>query len=275
MAPRNNNRKKNKTTMNTVGAVVGRLRSQAGLSQPELAERACVAPETIASIEQGRRPLLPHIAERLDDVLGSKGVLWVMVDNLPEEAKFPVWAVEYVTKEQEALALSWFENQVVPGLLQTEGYARAVFRCHLPTLTEEEIEQRVSARLERQGVLHRKRPVTASFIVSEAVLRDRIGGREVFLTQLRHLRECADLPGVAVQIMPLGRETHAALNGPFILLETPDHEHLAYSENQYSSHLIDHPDEVSNLAQRYAMLRAQALNPEESKRLLDQLLGES
>ncbi|MGW7294349.1 helix-turn-helix domain-containing protein [Streptomyces xiamenensis] len=275
MAPRSSQRKKNTTTMKTVGAVLSRLRTHAGLSQSALAELACVAQETIGSIEQGRRPLLPHLAERLDDVLETKGVLWVMVDNLPEEAKFPIWAVEYVTKEQEALALSSYQNQVLPGLLQTEGYARAVFRSHVPALTEEEIEQRVNARLERQEVLHRRSPISASFIVSEAVLCDRIGGAEVYRVQLRHLRACADLPGVSLQIMPLGREAHAALNGPFSLLETPDHQHLAYSENQYSSHLIDHPDEVSNMSQRYAMLRTQALNPEESKSLLDRLLGDS
>lgn len=275
MAPRNNNRKKNKTTMNTVGAVVGRLRSQAGLSQPELAERACVAPETIASIEQGRRPLLPHMAERLDDVLGSKGVLWVMVDNLPEEAKFPVWVVEFVTHERDAIALSSYQNQLIPGLLQTENYARVVFQNVVPVLTEEEVESRVAARLERQAVLHRKTPLNASFIIWEPVLRSRIGGDEVYLTQLRHLRACADLPGVTIQVMPLDRDRHAGLDGPFVLLETPDHQHLAHTEVQRGSHLIQDPDEVSILSQKYAMLRSQALDPEESKRLLDQLLGES
>ncbi|WP_246337952.1 helix-turn-helix domain-containing protein [Streptomyces harbinensis] len=276
MAPRNNNRKKNKTTMNTVGAVVGRLRSQAGLSQPELAERACVAPETIASIEQGRRPLLPHMAERLDDVLESKGVLWVMVDNLPEEAKFPVWVVEFVIHERDALTHYSYENQVLPGLLQTEGYARAVFRSNLPVLDEEEIEARVAHRLQRQAVLRRKKdPLNASFVIWEPVVRDALGGEEVRRTQLLHLRACADLPGVSIQILPLGRKTHAALNGPFVLLETPEHQLLAYTEVQRGGHLIHDPNEVSILSQKYAMLRSEALNPEESKRLLDQLLGES
>ncbi|WP_432743929.1 helix-turn-helix transcriptional regulator [Streptomyces sp. JH002] len=276
MAPRSSQRKKNTTTMKTVGAVLSRLRTHAGLSQSALAELACVAQETIASIEQGRRPLLPHLAERLDDVLETKGVLWVMVDNLPDEAKFPIWVLEFVAHEQEAVSLSTYENQVVPGLLQTGAYARAVFQNALPTLTDEDIETKVAARLQRQAVLRRDTdPLYASFILSEAVLSDRIGGQEVYRDLIRHLRECADLPGVAIQIMPLGREHHAGLDGPFVLLETPDHQHLGYTETQRGSHLFQDPYEVSILSQKYAMLRSQALNPEESKRLLDRLLGES
>lgn len=176
--------------------------------------------------------------------------------------------------EREAIALSWFENQVLPGLLQTEGYARAVFRSKVPILSEDEINAQVAARLARQEILHRKVPPTASFIISEAIVRDRLGGDEVYAETLRHLRACADLPGITLQIMPLGRQTHAGLNGPFILLETPDHQHLAYTETQRGSQLITDPNEVSILAQKYAMLRTQALNPEETKGLLDRLLGE-
>ncbi|MFD7508600.1 DUF5753 domain-containing protein [Streptomyces sp. NPDC059853] len=189
--------------------------------------------------------------------------------------KVPIYVVEYVAHEQEAVSLSWYENQIIPGLLQTEGYARAIFQNALPTLTEGEIEAKVAARLQRQGVLHREKdPLYGSFIISEAVLRDRIGGEGVYRDLLRHQRECADLPGVAIQIMPLGRVHHAGLDGPFILLETPEHQHLGYTETQRGGQLFHDPYEVSILSRKYAMLRSQALNPEESKRLLDQL-GES
>lgn len=91
---------------------------------------------------------------------------------------------------------------------------------------------------------------------------------------LHHLRYCADLPGISLQIMPLGRTSHAGLDGPFILPETPDYQRVAYTETQRGSQLISNPDEISILAQRYAMLRTQALNAEETKSLLDRLLGE-
>ncbi|MFF3402525.1 Scr1 family TA system antitoxin-like transcriptional regulator [Streptomyces sp. NPDC002659] len=260
--------------MKLVGALVGRFRVFAGLTQRELAERVSLHEETIASLEQGRRPLKPDLARALDRILDTKGALETAVDNMPEIDLIPAWAEQYMDIEAEAIALSWFENQVLPGLLQTESYARAVFRTRIPPFSEEEIDAQVAARLERQEILRRKAPPNLSFILSEAILRDRLGGVAVYREALRNLRTCVDLPGVTIQIMPLGRETHAGLTGQFILLETPDHQHLAYTETQRGSQLISDPDEVSILAQKYAMLRTQALNPEDTKGLLDRLLGD-
>ncbi|MGW7367172.1 helix-turn-helix domain-containing protein [Streptomyces sp. NPDC054841] len=267
-------RRKNASALKLVGALVALFREAACLTQRELAERACLHEETIASIEQGRRPLKPDLARLLDGILETKRALETAVGNMPEVDLIPAWAEQYMDLEREAIALSWFENQVLPGLLQTENYARAVFQSKVPVLSEDEISAQVARRLERQEILHRKVPPTTSFVISEAIARDRLGGAEVYVEALRHLRVCASLPGITLQIMPLGRETHAALDGPFILLETPDHQHLAYTETQRGSQLITDPDEVSILAQKYAMLRTQALNPEETKGLLDRLLGE-
>ncbi|MER5729594.1 DUF5753 domain-containing protein [Streptomyces sp. NPDC002138] len=113
-----------------------------------------------------------------------------------------------------------------------------------------------------------------SFVVWEAALIDRIGGDDVHREQLRHLRACADRPGLSLQVLPLGGTVHAGLSGPFILLETPEFEHFAYSESQRGSFLMSNPIEVSNLTQRYAMLRSQALNCADTKDLLERLLGE-
>ncbi|MFF3685884.1 Scr1 family TA system antitoxin-like transcriptional regulator [Streptomyces sp. NPDC002187] len=253
---------------------MARFRETAALTQRELADRICVHAETVASIEQGRRPLKPDLAELLDGVLETKGALGTAVANMPEIDLIPAWAEQYMDLEREAIALSFFANQVLPGLLQTESYARAVFRSRVPAFSEDEINAFVAARLQRQDILHRKVPPTISFIVSEAVVLARLGGVEVYLEMLRHLRTCANLLGVTLQIMPLDRQFHAALDGPFVLLETPDHQHLAYTETQRGSQLVTDPNEVSILAQKYAMLRTQALNPEETKGLLDRLLGE-
>ncbi|MER5634517.1 helix-turn-helix domain-containing protein [Streptomyces nitrosporeus] len=260
--------------MKMVGKLVGRFRVCACLTQAQLASQAKVQPETIASIEQGRRPLLPDLARRLDELLDTKKALETAVENMPEVDLIPAWAERYMDLEREALALSWFENQVLPGLLQTENYARAVFRTDVPALSEGEIEERVAARMNRMDILHQTEPPTASFIISEAVLRDRLGGDTVYMEMLRHVRECTEIPGVTIQIMPLGRSTHAGLSGPFILLETPEHQRLAYTETQRGSQLISASGDVSILERKYAMLRTQALNIEETRALLDQLLGE-
>ncbi|WP_405759719.1 helix-turn-helix domain-containing protein [Streptomyces sp. NBC_01420] len=260
--------------MKLVGALVARFRIAAEMTQRQLAEETCTQPETIASVEQGRRALQLPLARRMDDLLDTKGALATAVENLPEVDLIPAWAEEYLDLEREALTLSWFENQVLPGLLQTESYARAVFRSKVPVISEEDIDAQVASRLERVAILHRSAPPTTSFIISEAILRDRLGGDEVYAETLRHLRACSDLPGIALQIMPFGQRTHAGLDGPFILLETPDYQRLAYTETQRGSRIVSDPDEVSILAQKYAMLRTQALNTEETRALLDRLLGE-
>ena len=260
--------------MKLVGALVARFREAGGLTQGQLAERACVHEETIASIEQGRRPLKPDLAVLLDGVLETKRALETAVGNMPEIDLIPAWAEQFMDCEREAIALSSYENQVLPGLLQTENYARAVFGSRVPVLTEDEISARTAGRLDRQEILRRTPPRMISFIIWEPILRMRLGGEDVHTEQLRHLLACADLPGVSLQVMTLDHTTHPALDGPFVLMETPDHQHLAYTETQRGSQLISDPDEVSILSQKYAMLRTQALNSEETKRMLDRLRGE-
>lgn len=266
--------RKNASAMKLVGALVALFRQVAGLTQRQLAELARVHTETIASVEQGRRLLKLDLAVLLDRLLDTKGALETAVENMPEIDRYPAWAAAFIDQEREAIAISWYENQVLPGLLQTEDYALAVFRNRVPAYSEDEINTRVAGRIERQQILHRKVPPTCSFLIGEGVLHDRLGSPAVFAGQLRHLRECADLPDLTLQIMPFGRTTHAGLSGPFVLLETPDHQHLAYVETQRGSLFVEDPDEVSILARKYAMLRTQALNPEETKGLLDRLLGE-
>ncbi|MEV0011596.1 helix-turn-helix transcriptional regulator [Streptomyces sp. NPDC051840] len=267
-------RSRNASAMKLIGKLVGLFRVTADLTQAQLADRAAVQLETIASIEQGRRALLPDLARRLDQLLDTKGALGTAVDNMPEVDLIPAWAETFIDLEREASTLSFYENQVLPGLLQTESYARAVFSSRVPAFSEEEIEAQTTTRLGRQGILRSHVPPCISFIVAEAVLLDRLGGDDVHKQALEHLRTCSALPGVTIQVMPVGRHSHAALDGPFVLLETADHQHLGYTETQRGSQLIADPDEVSILSQKYAMLRTQALNTEDTRALLDRLLGE-
>ncbi len=92
--------------------------------------------------------------------------------------------------------------------------------------------------MKRQEILHRAVPPTLSFVIWEAALQDRIGGDEVYREQVRHLRTCAERPAISIQVLPLGLTAHAGLNGAFIVLETPEFQHLAYSETQRGSFLV-------------------------------------
>ncbi|GAA2972424.1 helix-turn-helix transcriptional regulator [Streptomyces enissocaesilis] len=260
--------------MKMLGAQLAAFRRAAGYTQRSLGERIGADEETIASIEQGRRALKADLAEMLDELLDTKGALSAGVENLPEVDLFPLWAEEFMDHEREAIALSAYQNQVLPGLVQTEAYARTVFRNRVPAYDEDEIETFTAARIERQQILHRRVPPTVSYVVWEPVLRLPVGGRQVHIEQLRHLRARSELPGLSIQFLPLNRTSHAGLNGPFVLMETPDHQHLAYAETQRGSQWVADPDEVSILARKYAMLRAQALTPEVSQGLLNRLLGE-
>ncbi|MFJ8544788.1 helix-turn-helix domain-containing protein [Streptomyces sp. NPDC093586] len=266
--------RRNASAMKMVGALLALYRQAAGHTQRSLGERFVIGEQQIASIEQGRRPLKPDLAEQLDELLDTKGALSIALSKMPEVDLVPLWAEEFLDREREAIAISSYENQVLPGLLQTEAYARAVFRSRVPFYGEEKITQLTTARIERQGILHREEAPITCFVVWEPVVRAPIGGREVWAEQLRHLRECSELPGLMFQVLPQDRTSHAGLNGPFVLLETPDHQRLAYAENQRGSQLITDPDEVAILTQKCAMLRSQALTPEDTRDLLDRLLGE-
>ncbi|MDI6516176.1 Scr1 family TA system antitoxin-like transcriptional regulator [Streptomyces coelicoflavus] len=269
-----NPRRKNLSAMRMLGGQLGTARRAAGLTQRELGERLMLDEETVASIEQGRRPLKPDLAELLDELLETRGLLAAGVANLPEIDQFPMWAELYIQHEREAVALSWYDNAVLPGLLQTEAYARAVLRNRVPAYDESEVESRTAARVERREILHRACPPTLSFVVWEPALHLALGGPSVHTEQLRHLRTLTELPFLTLQFLPLTSPHHAGLDGPFTLLETPDHQHLAYTESQRGSQWVSGPDEVSILARKYAMLRTQALTVQDSLGLLDRLLGE-
>ncbi|MEU7506000.1 helix-turn-helix domain-containing protein [Streptomyces lavendulae] len=265
----------NETALTMVGAQVAAARAAKGMTQRALAEALHIDVETVASIEQGRRALMPNVAEKMDRALDLPGLLAVAANRMPEVNTLLAWEEEYFASEAEAVALSCFEATLVPGLLQTEEYARALFGCRVPYFGEEKIESQTARRIKRQDILYRRVPPTLGFVVSESALRDRIGGDDVRRRQLHHLRECADQPTISLQVLPLGLAGHAGMAGSFTLLEMPDHQRVAYFENQRISIVIRDPDEVSMFAQRHAVLRSQALNVAETKALLERLLGEA
>ncbi|MFE7576845.1 Scr1 family TA system antitoxin-like transcriptional regulator [Streptomyces sp. NPDC057521] len=266
--------KKRITSWHLIGAQVATFRRAAGLTQTALADQCRVSDDTIASIEQGRRALQLDFAMVLDQLLDTKTALQVAVSKVPQKERFPAFVQDFVDYEQNALSLMSYQNQVVPGLLQTEEYARFVLSCQYPPLEEHEQEDQVAARMARQRLLDRKPRPVLHFIIEESVLRSEMGEPGMMRRQIERLRECAELPFVSIQIMPSNLPKHAALDGPMVLLETPDHDYLAYVEGQLVSYLHDDPDDVSVLQQKYGMLRSQALTPEESIRLLEHLLGE-
>lgn len=217
----------------------------------------------------------PDRAEQFDELLGTGGVLAVLVAKLPVRERIVQFAQGLVDHEQEAVGILSYETQMVPGLLQTREYCLAAFDSRYPALGSETAERWVNARMERQLIWQRDRPPVGRFVLEESLLRRQVGGPEVMREQIRQILEYTEPIHMSVQIMPMERMPHAGLAGPMTLLETPEHERLVYLEVQRASYLVEDPDEVSDYHLKYGMLRSQALSSSESIRLLKGLLDNS
>ncbi|MFI7300006.1 helix-turn-helix domain-containing protein [Streptomyces sp. NPDC050121] len=249
------------------------FRDRAGTDRASLGSLTGYSASTIASFEQARRIPPPKFIDQADEVLEAGGVLSASKEEVAR-AQYPAFFRDAAKLEAEAVELLVYDTQLVNGLLQTEEYARAVFAMWQPLLDETVIEQRVAARLARQEIFSRRPAPHLSFVIEEAVLLRPLGGEAVWRGQLEHLRLIADKRNVVIQVMPLSRQEHAGLAGPFTLMETKDGRRMAYTEVQGDSRVHTERLKVRELERTYGILRAQAHTPTESLALIEKLLGE-
>ncbi|MET9804992.1 helix-turn-helix domain-containing protein [Streptomyces halstedii] len=255
------------------GAQLRLLREREGLTRAELGSRLGYGEDQIASVELGRRIPKPEMIDRADEVLGAGGLLIAMKAEVAR-ARYPAFFRDAARLEAEAVELHAYANQALPGLLQTEEYARAVFAMMKPPLDEEIVDQRVIARLARQAIFDRRPAPLLSFVIDEAVLRRPIGGQAVLRAQLEQLLIVAKKQTVEIQIMPLRSEENAGMAGPFTLIETVEGRRITYVEVQTVSHVHTDRQRVRALEAKYGILRAQALTPQKSATYVEGLLGE-
>lgn len=260
-------------SLKSFGAIVKVFRERAGLTQDALATLVRYSHPMISSIEQGRRLPPPDFVERAEEALDAFGVLRAAARHVGRQPGLATWFREWARLEREAVNLCTYECRLVPGLLQTESYARAAFDNRLPPLTDAQLESQVAARMERQRLLTEHPGTPFSFIVEESVLMRRLGGAQVTREQFEHLLECGRLRNVEIQVVPADRQEHACLDGPLQVLETRQHQWLGYSEGQENGRLICDAEEVSVLQMRYAKMRSQALSHAESTSLLQRMRG--
>ncbi|MEV6168171.1 helix-turn-helix transcriptional regulator [Streptomyces sp. NPDC051954] len=248
-----------------------RWRTKANVTRDELAAASNYSPDTIKSMEQGVRMPTPRVLDVADELCRAEGLLSAAKEYLLKE-KFPARAQDFMEREKEAISRWSYEVTLIPGLLQTKGYARTLIENRLPPLDEETVEERIAARMERQAILTERRPpVALNFVLYEAVLRSP----QVDTEQLRHLLDVARLRNVSLQVLPFERAVTAALMGPMVLLETRDHERFAFTEGPFASELSADPDVVSRVTERLSMIRAQALSPAESARFIERMVEQS
>lgn len=175
-----------------IGKQVKVLRERAGLKQRELGDRLGYGEDLVSSIERGRRTPQREFLEAVDELLGAGGLLKAAIEDVERarvkaRVRHPAWFRDYARLEASAVEISFFSMVTVPGLLQTEDYARSTFTVRQPLWAEETIEQRVAARLARQEILTHWPPPMVTAVIDEAVLRREISGRKVQHGQLRHL----------------------------------------------------------------------------------------
>jgi len=253
------------------GAQLRFLREQAGLDPAELGAAVGNSPHTITSWERGVR--VPHktTISQLDKILGGNGTLIAGGKHLRNSRTNLPGFDDFTNEEAGALSLYSYEDTAIPGLLQTEGYARAIISAYCPPLSTDRIDDLVAERLDRQALLTRAEQPVLGFILEEWILRRPIGGRKVQIEQVARVREVAHMRGVTVQLMAMDCEEHSGLDGPMVILETGNGRTLGYTEGQGESRWIHDPDDVRILTQRYGMLRAQALNKTESLKRIDEI----
>ncbi|MET9656220.1 helix-turn-helix transcriptional regulator [Streptomyces sp. NPDC006510] len=262
-------------SLRTFGAVVQALREHAGLSRAELGELVQYSKHTVESVELGRRMPDEEFVERAEGALGNTGALRRAACHLSRgEVGLAAWFRRWARLERKAVSLCTYECRLVPGLLQSEAYARAVFEGTIPLRTDDELEDQLTARMERQRMMRERPTVPFSFIVEEHVFRRRFGDAEAMRGLVDHVLERSAPRNVTLQVVPLEAGLHTCLDGPVRLLETPAGQRLGYSEGQQNGRLISDRKEVSLLCQRYETLRSQALSPKESRDLLERLRGE-
>jgi transcriptional regulator with XRE-family HTH domain len=251
------------------GSELRRLREAAGLKQAQLGDIIFCTASLIGQIETARKVPTRDFSERVDAALGTGGTFSRLV-GLVLRSQLPHWFQPYAEMEAKAAYISSFQAQLVDGLLQTDAYAQAV----LGVRTEGNLDARVAARMERQRILERENPPLIWAVLSEAVLRQEIGGREVMRAQLAHLLSLQGREWVQVQVLPFTAGAHTGLMGSFNLLRFEDDPDLLYTEDFVQGHMTANPQALREGSLRYDHLQAAALSVEDSAALIARVMEE-
>jgi transcriptional regulator with XRE-family HTH domain len=267
----------------SVGSELRRLRESHSIELEEVADRVGLAPSKLSRIETGKAPTrTPYLNALLElygvDDPGQRRVLQEMARDGHQRGWWAVWYGVLPTGfgiwfglEAEAASLRVYEPQVVHGLLQTQDYARAVMSTVRMGKTAEEIERLVQLRMRRQDVLHRAHPLDLWLILDEAVLRRIAGPSRIMREQLEHLYEASYWPNVTLQVLGFAGGLHPALGGSFAIIKFPERldPDVVYTEGVTGQPYIEERDhEVRAQSERFDLLRASALPPVESARLI-------
>ncbi|MFE7191866.1 helix-turn-helix domain-containing protein [Kitasatospora sp. NPDC057541] len=262
-----------------VGKLMKMFRERAGLTQRELADIIGYSEDMLGAVERGKRTPRVEILTKVDDAVGAGGALKLIADDVMKakirvSERHPAFSKAFTQEESKAIEIHEYSSLYIPGLLQTEAHARALFNMRRPWLSVEQVDEWVAARMARQEILSRWPLPLMSWVIDESALRRPLGGWDVHQAQLHHLLKVAEVRGLELQVMPLDRTENAGMGGSFTLLTPNGRAQIAYVAVQHINRLITDPVEVRKMAARYGTLRGQALTMKESLTLIEKILGE-
>ncbi len=270
-----------------LAAELRRLRSDAGLTREDVSARTGINEATLYRIETAKaRPQARTLTALLDlygatddqraelAALSRQSAEQSWLQSFPSELPEPY--PTYISFEGEARSLLNYESSFVPGLLQTEDYARAALQRGNPPATKDEVARLVEARMGRQAVLTRDPPLRLWAITDEAALHRPVGGPGVMRAQLAHLAESAELPQVTLQALPYAVGAHPGMAGSFVILQfgEPIAADVAYIESQAGDLFLESETDVVRFTAIFEHLRALALPPEASVSLITSVARE-
>ncbi|WP_345429426.1 helix-turn-helix domain-containing protein [Actinoallomurus vinaceus] len=254
------------TARQFVGREIRHARESKQLTRAELAKTFPVSESLVASWESGRlipkTEYLPH----LTGILGLPDVILRILDDLVSREVAPEWLDKWTRAESDSSALLTFEPLVVPGLLQTEDYARAVLRLGKPAPLD--LEGQVSARLARQKVLTREDPPLYHAVLDEAVIRRPVGGPATMRDQLMRLVDLSRRDEIIIQVIPFEVGAHAGVAGAAIVLANINGSEVAYVDNALRGEVVEKPEDVAAIRRLWQMLSAKALHEDASIELI-------
>ncbi|MGI5408254.1 helix-turn-helix domain-containing protein [Streptomyces chartreusis] len=250
------------------GAELKRRRENAGITQVELGSRVFVSGGYIGQFEQAIRKPQLDVAQRIDESLQTDGIFERMWRQLIKEQRYADYFAHAAELERLATKICDWEPSVIPGLLQTPGYTRALVVATHPFATDEFIEERVTARGERSEILKDATRPEYWAIVHETVLRMPVGGPQVTAEALEHVASLARRRKVVLQVLPFSAGAPAN-NGSLRLMEFDDAPPTAYTETSFSGSLLDDPAVVKRASRAYDLIRGAALSPDASLTLIE------
>jgi transcriptional regulator with XRE-family HTH domain len=244
-------------------------------SQSQLARQLGYSDALVSQVERERKPPSAEFAARCDDVFDTPATFTDLQELVAREA-WPSYFAPVIDAEVRATHIHEWEQRVMPGLLQTEDYARSVIKAGQPRIPPDELERKVASRLERQAIFTREtgKP-TYWAVIHEGVLRHVIGSPQVTQAQLSRLIDAADSPDIIIQVLPYTASDHPGTDGPILVFDFTDAPSSAYTECNGGGMIIEQPEQVTALMTSMNLIRAAALSPRESRQYIANIRDET